>query len=107
MKISIFKYSLSLVLAVFLLGCAFPSAEKYEAVLQTFIGKPESVVIEKFGAPSKTYQSGGNNYLTYSKSSYMQLDTDFGMTFTCDTTFVINSGIVQKYSFTGNGCKSR
>lgn len=107
MKTSIFKYSLSLVFAVFLLGCAIASVEKYEAVLKTFVGKPESAVIEKFGVPSKTYQSSGNNYLTYNRSSYMLLDADFGMTFTCDTTFVINSGIVQKYSFTGNGCKSK
>jgi hypothetical protein len=107
MKNSFFKYSLPFVFSVFLLGCAIPSAEKYDAILKTFVGKPESFVIERFGAPSKTYKSGGNNYLTYSKSSYRLIDTDLGITFNCDTTFVINSDIVQKYSFTGNGCTSK
>lgn len=107
MKTLILKLSLCFSFITLLLGCAIPTSEKYEAILKTFVGKPESVVIERFGAPTKTYQSGGNNYITYNRSNYRLIDTDLGVTFTCDTTFVINSGIVQKYNFEGNGCKSK
>ena len=99
------KFFLALFSAILLTACA--TTEKYEARLQTFVGKPESAVIEKLGAPSKIYDSGGNRYLTYSSSNYLLLDRDFGITMVCTTTFTVSNNIIQKYSFEGNGCKSK
>lgn len=100
------KFLFILFLTLILSACATATPDKYRAKLQNFIDKPESELIEKLGVPSKTYESGGNKYLTYASSRYILLDRDFGITMTCTTTFTITNDIVKKYSFEGNDCKS-
>jgi hypothetical protein len=102
-----------------LAGCAGELAER-QAELAHWIGQPETQLVAAMGAPNRSYDSGGIKFLTY-EDVYVQdgpsgpyyfgpdpaaLPGYSGLRYTtvCDTTFTVANGIVQAFSFRGDGC---
>ena len=56
-------------LSVVLTGCAVPTREKYEAIIETWRGATEDQLVSSWGPPDSVYERpGGTRWLTYSKS---------------------------------------
>lgn len=104
-----------------------PTVEGYQALLESYQGASERQLVARWGAPDRSYRSGGSTYLTYSesRSGYVPgiqptYHTDiigntayttaiggspgFAYTETCETTFEIRGGRVVGYTFKGDGC---
>lgn len=99
-----------------LIGCA--TTARYEAKLNTWLGQPEASLIQAWGVPSRSHQisekskaivferSGPETAIgTYNPYSQSVLMTA-GRTY-CNTTFFIEDGIVTKWRWDGNQCKSK
>ena len=50
-----------------LAGCAYPNPA-HVAALDAMVGKPEQTLIQTFGVPSRSYDTGGHRYLAYTHS---------------------------------------
>lgn len=110
-----------------LAGCA--TSEKYEAILDSWIGGTEKQLIRSWGAPDSVYESGDEKYLSYhdSKSGYVpgiaptyQTQVIGNTAYTtksggtqgyfynnhCQTTFTISGGVIKHWRYEGNSCKS-
>jgi hypothetical protein len=88
-------------------GCA--TEEKYVAQTQSWVGRPEKELLSIWGAPSRAYEADGTRYLTYSRLGggyYDWWGGWYGSPFSCETTFVVASGIVQSVSHRGNDCRA-
>ena len=117
-----------LLVAVGLAGCA--STERYDASLNALIGTTEADLIEQWGRPARSYDSGGYHYLVYQSkgtaylagtaTSYQPIskagemhDTAIGGTpelpieLACLTTFEFSGGKVVAWSHKGNYCKAK
>lgn len=121
------KYFISASLFV-LVSCA--STEKYEAKLNTWIGKTEDSLVTSWGIPENSYQVNENKKLiSYSRAQSVFIpgtaptyQTNFiGNTaytnsyggsnsqtlhFSCNTTFTIENSIISSYTYKGNDCVS-
>lgn len=118
-----------LTLLAVLLLCACASQKKYEAMLDTWIGKSERELVETWGIPDKQYQlDAGTRMLAYVKrrtatypgssvsSCYGNIagravaSTCIGglppetRTFHCETTFSLVDGRVARWGTSGNDC---
>ena len=113
-------------LAALLLVSACAPAFDRGAYLNRFVGAPESTVVQQFGVPTRTFQTGGHTYLAYDehRSSYVPGTTSlffgsgfygpgFGYGFgfpseviprVCETTFDIVQDRVVTWSLRGNAC---
>jgi hypothetical protein len=109
----------------FLAGCA--SEANYAKMLDTLVGSPEVALLDRWGVPTSTYQSGDVRYLAYRREQLHMLsgtqptshttvigDTAYTTvtggrsaetysTF-CETTFKIRAGRVEGYSYRGSDC---
>jgi hypothetical protein len=105
------KYLLILLSLSFLESCATTS--KYEAVLQTWVGKNESELVSKWGIPTSSYslddgklimyQNNGGSISTY--LGYGMYSTD---NYVCKTTFTLDkANIIKNWKWEGNSCKSK
>ena len=123
------KKGLSWLLAVVALtGCA--TAEKYEAILNTFVNQPERSLIHGWGPPASVYESCGDKYLTYqdSRTAYLPgsaptyqtqvigntaYTSSYGGSpgfiahMSCKTTFTVVGGMVKSWRYEGNNCRAR
>ena len=111
--------------SMILLGCV--SAEKYNTMIQQWVGTDEDALIATWGAPKSSYQTDQAKYLTYEnvRQNYIpptpstvqvirQGDTVFtrpipgspGYSYTseCRTTFTIQNKRVVSVSASGNSC---
>lgn len=111
--------------SMILLGCV--SAEKYNNMIQQWVGADEDALIATWGAPKSSYQTDQAKYLTYEnvRQNYIpptpstvqvirQGDTVFtrpipgspGYSYTseCRTTFTIQNKRVVNVSASGNSC---
>jgi hypothetical protein len=111
--------------AVLAAGCVNRLAQR-EARLNQFIGHPESLLVQAFGVPDKSIETGGVKYLAYSER---RLDVIPGspsfvpgmwpyswygpygppippqvIDLECETTFAVTGGIVRSYTLRGNAC---
>jgi len=103
-----------------LCGCVSTVARR-QAVLNQFVGHPEQDVVQQFGVPNRTYETGGTRYLAYDESRVDILPGTppgpwwyygwYGGGFppqvvnlTCETTFAIAGGAVKSYTLRGNAC---
>jgi hypothetical protein len=122
--------SLAAVLAV--AACAYPNPQ-HVAELNTLVGKPEQTLIQTYGVPNRTYDTGGHRYLAYSRSRIVTLPgaPGFGpwgggyyggwggwggwgggwggfppeiVQRDCETTFDLLNGVVQSWKLRGNAC---
>jgi hypothetical protein len=111
--------------SMILLGCV--SAEKYNNMIQQWVGTDEDALVAAWGAPKSTYQTDQAKYLTYEnvRQNYIpptpstvqvirQGDAVFtrpipgspGYAYTseCRTTFTIQNKRVVNVSASGNSC---
>jgi hypothetical protein len=109
-----------LLLAGLLAGCVNQLAAR-QAQLAQFVGQPESVLVQRLGVPSRTYETGGVKYLAYDEHrvdvipgfpSYSPFYTGwYGAGFPaqvvdlrCETTFEIANTTVKAFTLRGNAC---
>lgn len=113
---------------LFLASCA--TTEKYEAMLNTWVGQQESQLVGHWGPPDSVYENSGVKYLTYKKSRSGYIpgtpptyqtniigntayttstggSPGFAYTNHCKTTFTISNEIIQKWRWEGNACRAR
>lgn len=121
------RHLLTLGAVLLLAGCA--TGAKYEAALNSYVGKPELDLVRNWGAPAQTYETGGSKFLVYSSkrtlvfpgtspmyttsySGYQAYTTEIGGTkptsipMSCETTFEVVDGKVSAWTYRGNDCTS-
>jgi hypothetical protein len=106
-----------------LAGCAYPNPQ-HVAALNALVGKSETDLVRAYGAPNRTYVTGGSKFLTYSVSRIESYPDGWGWgggwhrgwggwgggwgpdieTRDCNTTFELKAGVVQSWSIRGNAC---
>lgn len=77
-------------------GCATEAG--YQRALNSYVGVKESDLVDNWGIPDGTYQSGKIKYLIYKDDRYKG--------FYCKTTFIIEGGFVRNWEYEGNRCRS-
>ena len=116
----------ALVIAVLMIaGCQTEAG--YRMTVEPFIGSPVIKLLEAWGAPQGTYESGGIKYLTYKSTRTFTMPgtppsynttiiggtaytTAYGGTEAttnttyCTTTFRVRDEMVVSYSIKGRGC---
>lgn len=113
---------------ILLVGCTStptPTQENYEKYLNSWIGETESKLINEIGVPTSHYDLQGKKYILYSKTNTVLLpgqspsyyaagsgythpiggSSPIMVSFSCETTFIIQSGIIKAWKIKGNGCK--
>jgi len=120
------RLGLTALLAATAIGCA--SQEGYEKIVNSYLGSPETVLLERWGPPDQVYNADADTkYLTYSRSQsgYMpgtpptyQTSCSFGYctsipiggspgyayTDTCKTSFKVVHGTIASWRSQGNAC---
>jgi hypothetical protein len=107
------------------LGCA--TSAGYEKVLNSWMNSTEQDLVAQWGPPDQVYESGGQKYLTYHRSSQAYLPgveptyqtTYYGtyatttpiggsppqtINLNCKTTFTITNGKITSWRYEGNNC---
>ncbi|HET8996221.1 MAG TPA: hypothetical protein VFN42_06095 [Acetobacteraceae bacterium] len=116
------RRTLLLLLPVLLGGCANYLAQR-QAFLSQFVGKPDTLLVQKLGVPTRSFTTDGVQYLAYTESrvDIIPGTPGFGwgspfwgwygggfppqaVTRACETTFAVTKGIVQSYTLRGNAC---
>ncbi len=70
------KISFYIILVLFLLACATPA--KYDARLQSWVGKSESELLQAWGAPSaRKLMPDGSSVITYTKAEDIYVPSEF------------------------------
>ena len=111
--------------ALMIAGCETEAG--YRKTVEPFVGSPETKLLDAWGAPQGTYESGGTKYLTYKSTRQRTMPgtppsyhttiiggtaytTAVGGTSAttntsyCTTTFRVRDEIVVGYSIKGRGC---
>ena len=111
-----------------LLGCA--TSQRYEEMLNTWVGKNEEELVRSWGPPSSVYDSGRSKFLTYARSAqgyvpgaapsyrgYVIGNTVYtrpiggspGYAYTqqCVTSFETVGGVIRSWRWEGNACIAR
>jgi hypothetical protein len=122
------KVGLAVMAAIGMVGCA--TTAKYEAKLQSWVGAPEMRLVRSWGPPQGVYESGGIRFLTWSNSRNVFIPGSSGTTTTqfvgntaytrtsgayasqnigmvCNTTFEVEGGVITRWRWEGNDCKSK
>jgi hypothetical protein len=114
-------------MAVFLFsGCAATNVnkeanERYNAMMDSFLGESESTLVRAWGPPDRAYESDGVKFLKYSSSRTVAVPAPLQVSapsynrfmmygggaasVNCDNTFEIDRGIVVAWRLKGNGCR--
>lgn len=118
---------LCLFVASLLSGCA--TSERYEEILNTYIGADEDELIEHWGVPDQVYETDKTRFLVYKRSRisssggvpptyYSHINPYTGAVYTqsvggiapqiqqyrCKTTFGLKDGKVASWQWQGNDC---
>lgn len=117
---------------IFLTGCSFfqegvsPSTQKYQEVLDQWLGKEKEDLISVWGVPSYDYMKKGINYIVYMKHKMkpvaegnkiermprMALDFSFfkdekaTVSKGCTTVFIIEDDYIRQWRFEGAECQA-
>ncbi len=110
-----------------LAGCAYPTPERVNS-LNALVGKTDTDLVRALGVPTKTYATGGHQFLSFSHSrieSYPGFGPGYGFGYgygwgprwgwggyygtdivqtDCDITFELTNGIAQSWTLRGSGC---
>jgi hypothetical protein len=103
-------------------GCTGHGSEAHRADLSKLVGISEAELVRRLGQPDSSSGDPRQKFLVYdhadaryvNPSAGYRYDHDykygFGRApaiaeFNCNTTFVIESGLVRAYDLTGNGCR--
>lgn len=104
------RFILLFLTAGFLSACA--TTAKYEAKLNTWVGKNESDLVSQWGVPNNTYSlNDGSKLIMYQHNGGSASVPIGNMYYTesywCKTTFTIDgSGVVKNWKHEGNKCES-
>ena len=106
-----------------LCGCA--TSANYAAGLQKWVGEPEQMLYQEWGAPSNVfYISPNRKVVTFTHTSQngtinpygnevnydvinSGYETTSGYSYYCSTSFTITNGFVSNYTFSGDDCIAR
>jgi len=120
----------ALIVGIIFVVSACATAEKYEAILDTWVGSSENALVDSWGVPDQVYENNGVKYLTYAKSRSGYIpgtaptyqtqvigntaytssyggSSGFAYTRQCKTTFSIVNARISKWRYEGNDCKAR
>jgi hypothetical protein len=107
-----------------LAGCVQPGPT-LDQRLSTFINRPEGELIAQLGVPTRSYDADGRRFLQFESQSTVLAPMDpypyypsygpWGMrrpwmnspnyvVVRCDMTFALRQGVVESFSFRGEGC---
>jgi hypothetical protein len=112
-----------LVVAAALAGCT--ALPPLETRLQPWIGRGEAELVTAFGVPARTYEAGDRRFLQYEERRAQLLPADpwwpgwphrgpwwyapppppAYVVRGCDVTFVLRRGVVEGFTFRGDGCR--
>lgn len=103
-----------LLIATFFILSACATTENYERKLDSWIGSSESALVSQWGAPASTYQMDGGKVLSYQYSGGVSAygTPVYGSYIVnavnnyCNTDFFIENGVISKWRWQGNMCKS-
>jgi len=118
---------IGLLIIIGVLSACVDSAIEYNKMCSTWLGAPESALIQGWGTPIRTYDIEDIKYITFSDSRIVSLpgtSPSYHTTFTgysahttavggtspttlqlwCETTFTIHNHTVIDYRFDGNNC---
>lgn len=94
-----------------IIGCA--TTEKYEKILDTWVGSHPDKLYQAWGPPSNIMDmSSGEKMITYisdnGSSTYISPQFGYASTthYSCKTTFYTNLGVIHTWRYEGNACKS-
>ena len=118
---------LSVAAATLLSGCA--TTERYEEILDTYIGATEDELVEHWGVPDQVYETEKSRFIVYKRSRlsssggvaptfYSHINPYTGAVYTqsvggiapqihqyrCKTTFTLKDDRVSSWSWQGNDC---
>ena len=82
----------------------------YEEILRSWVGDSEESLVASWGIPSASYSTGETKYLIYRNSRVFVDDFNNDImltTFSCETTFTVVMGIIDRWEWRGNSCRSR
>lgn len=91
---------LSLVLLI--AGCA--TEEKYQAVLNTWMGSTKSNLVNTWGVPSSSYKVDEHEELIAYNRSVSGFNQYGSYNYYCTTTFTIRDDEVVNWKYSGNSC---
>jgi len=90
--------------------------EKYNRIIDYYVGRSDNELIKGFGFPDRRDNFNGAEYWVYERKEIRErriIDPIFsnnnqyvGMTYWCETTFVIRDRIVDSVSTEGNDCSA-
>lgn len=104
-------------------GCA--TGPTLDQRLATFVGRPEADVVAALGVPVRTYEAGGRKFLQFESRRSVAVAEPPGyyggpwgwrrgyywapppQTYAvvgCDVTFALRDGLVEGFTFRGDGC---
>ena len=106
-----------------LAGCA-PPGPTLEQRLSVFVNRPEGELVAQLGVPLRTYEADGRRFLQFEQQATAMAPMDpypyspygyWGMrrpymqppsyvVLRCDMTFVLRQGLVESFSYRGEGC---
>ncbi len=106
-----------------LAGCAAPGPT-LDQRLSAFINRPEGELVAALGVPTRTYEADGRRFLQFESQSTAMAPPEpypyypygyWGMrrpwmsspgyiVVRCDMTFATRQGVVESFSFRGEGC---
>ncbi|MDI9313887.1 MAG: hypothetical protein QM529_04340 [Hydrotalea sp.] len=120
--LSIGKFIGAVAVVLSLTACA--SRENFDSTMLSLVGKNRAEVFALLGAPSTDYNLSGYNYLVYQQAELgvagappMITGQSSGGAFHegaegqtyykkwCQTTFMLQNGIVKSYQAKGNNCR--
>ena len=117
-------HALALLAMLALAGCAYDPAVR-AARLQPLVGQPVSALIAAMGVPTRTYETGGVQFLAYveQRVDYLPGSPFYGpgygwpygpygdggfppqiVEYFCETTFQVAQERVVSFTFRGNAC---
>lgn len=103
-------------------ACAWHGLEERQAFLAQFVGQSETKLVQAFGVPSRSIETGGHRFLAYIERRLDMLPGTYGGPWSpwwgggfggfppevverrCETTFELTEGIVRGFALRGNAC---
>lgn len=83
--------------------CSCATTSKYKEILNSYVGKPKSTLVAKWGVPDSIYRVDKNTEML----KYVDETLIVNGKMYCYTNFTITDGIVSDWSFNGNTCRAR
>ena len=81
-----------------------PEENKYEAMLNSWMGKTKSDLLKTWGVPSSTYQVDKREEMIEFKRAHDGFTQYGSYNYYCITTFTLKNGKVSYWNYRGNTC---